>query len=346
MSDTDLDIPAMPADRVLRVAIDDGLAQMKLVGETAGGPIKTLKIPTSIRAASAGGIIDLSGEIIGMYETEEGQRFVCSDELPSEETRHPDFHVSQIDRVLIGHTLLEAGYTGVDRIELLTAMPVDEYFVAGQINRDRIRQKTENLLKSVRAIPEGSREMARIIDVKVGCQAIAAFFDIMFDDEGKVRPGNTPDAIAVVDIGGSTTDVAVVLRGKSIDQGSSGALRRGVLDVHAAFVAGLTKSFGFTPRLSQTAMNRAIRTGKVSLFREEHDVSKILKAAVDDVGGQIMRDVERKIGNAATMDGVVFVGGGAGLFAHVVKHWRGVAIPHDPEFANARGLLKYANSRS
>jgi len=343
-TDNDLNIPPIPANRVLRVAIDDGLAQMKLVGEMQDGSIKTMKIPTAIRSASSGGVIDLSGDLVGMYETEEGSRFVCSADLPGEETRHPDFHVSQIDRVLTRHTLIEAGYTSTDLVELLTALPVDEYFVSGQVNRARIERKMDNLRRGV-SIIGGSANMPVVSEARVGCQAIAAFFDYTLTEEGNSRIGVAPDSVAVVDIGGSTTDIAVVLRGKTIDQGSSGALRRGVLDVHAAFLAGLTKQLGFTPRLSPAAMDRAVRTGKIVLFREEKDVSDILREAVADVGSQIMREVERKIGNAATMDAVIFVGGGAGLFRDVVKNWRGVEIPADPEFANARGLLKYARAR-
>ncbi len=330
---------------ILRVAIDDGLAQMKLVGETPSGSIVTFKIPTAIRSASAGAVIDLSGDMVGMYRTEEGQSFVCSSETRAEETRFPDFHVSQQDRVLIHHALAEAGY-GDDHVEILTALPVDEYFVAGQVNRGRIDLKVSNLLKGI--VPVGRYEpgaWAEIVGVKVGCQGIAAFFDFTLNESGKPNGIGRPDSVAVIDIGGSTTDIAVIMKGTKIDGGSSGAARLGVLDVHAGVRAGLTKRFDFTPSLTPDAMNIAIRTGRVTLFREEHDVSEIVNAAVADIGNQIIREVERKIGNAATLDAVLFVGGGAGLFREVVGNWRGVTIPNDPEFANARGLLKYARSR-
>lgn len=340
---TDLDIPAAPTQAPRLVAVDDGLAQIKLIGEGPEGRQIKQKMPSAIRSASGGGMVDLSGDLVGMYQTEEGSRFVCSADLSGEETRSPDFHVSEIDRVLVRHALVEAGFGG-DRITLLTALPVDEYFRAGEVNRERIDRKMANLKRGV-SIMGGSAQMPQIVDSRVGCQAIAAYFDHTLRDDGRPSGNELPGEAAIVDIGGSTTDVAVVISGKSIDQAASGALRRGVLDVHAAFLEGLTKELGFTPRLSPAAMDRAIRTGRISAFREERDVSAILQAAIQDVGGQIIRDVERKIGNAAMMDAVVFVGGGAGLFADVVRHWRGVTIPDDPEFANARGLLKYAKAR-
>lgn len=324
---------------IIDIAIDDGLARIKLYAHGDEGP-RSWSGYTAVHPASAGATIDLSGELVGMYETEEGQRFVCAADTKTEEMRFPDFHLSQQDRVLIHNALSEAGYGGMD-VRLLTSLPVDEYFVAGQINRDRIRLKSENLMKSVRAIPEGSREMARIVDVKVGCQAIAAFFDTMFDDEGKAF-GRPPESAAVIDIGGSTTDIAVIMNGSRIDGGSSGAVRIGVLDVHGEVKQNLTRELGFQPNLSPAAMDRALRTRNITLWGKPTDISGAINKAIADVAEQIKREIDRKIGNGATLEKIIFVGGGAALFGDIVRRWPNAHVPAEADYANARGLLKYA----
>jgi len=335
------DTNPMPANKtIVDVAIDDGLAQIKLYAHDAGGP-KSWRCHTAVHPASAGATIDLSGELVGMYETSEGQRFVCSaDTANTEEMRFPDFHISQQDRVLIHNALVEAGYGGCD-VRVLTSLPVDEYFVAGQINKDRIEKKRANLLKGVTPVPEGSREMARIVDVKVGCQAIAAFFDAMFDDDGKplARP---PESAAIIDIGGSTTDIAVILGGSRIDGGSSGAIRIGVLDVHTGVRNNLTRELGFDFKTSPAAMDRALRSRNIMLWGKPRDISAAIDKAVTDVAEQIRREIDRKIGNGATLEKIIFVGGGAALFGDIVGHWPNAQVPAEAEYSNARGLLKYA----
>lgn len=328
---------------VLRVAIDDGLAQMKLFGEQVGGGYKALKFPTGVNPAGAGGVVDLEGEMVGMYETEEGERFVCSDSVQTEESRFPDFHVSQINRVLIRHALLKAGYAG-QKIELFTGLPVDEYFTGGNArNAERINRKIANLKRSVTAL-SSNQVPPELISVKVGCQAISAYFDYLLDANGQPVM-EVQETVAVVDIGGSTTDIAVIMGGQNIDGASSGATRIGVLDVHRSLREKLAQALGLTLRLSPKAIDQACRTRQIKLYGELQDISPQVDAAVRETGHAIIREIDRKIGNGATLDKILLVGGGAALFAQFLSRWRNAEMLKDGEFANARGLLKFAKSQ-
>ncbi|MDD2861076.1 MAG: ParM/StbA family protein, partial [Acidiphilium sp.] len=218
------------------------------------------------------------------------------------------------------------------------------YFSGGQVIRTRIDLKIANLKAGI-AMMGSQNPMPRIVDVKVGCQGLAAFFDYTLDDRGKPR-GEALESVVVVDIGGSTTDIVSIVRGgQTIDQSASGAARLGVLDVHTLLTEKLTADLGFPVRLTPAAIDRACRTGQIKINRADRDVSGLVREAVGDVGAQIVREVERRIGKAATVDAVLFVGGGAALFKDVVQHWSGVEVVADGEMANARGLLKYARSR-
>lgn len=333
---------AKVSQKPFRVAIDDGLAQIKLFGEAPDGQFRSLKFATAIKPAGSGGLLDIGGSIINTYETEEGERFVCSDAVKAEEIRFPDFHVSPMNRVLIRHALLAAGYGGT-QVELLTSLPVDEFFAGAARNQGHIDRKVENLGKGVIQVASTAPH-PDLVNIKVGCQAISAFFDYIFDLNGHPTM-EVPEALAIVDIGGSTTDIAVILEGEQIDPNSSGAARVGVLDVHTALREKLEQKFNAVLRLTPKIIDNACRTRKIHLWGETHDIDQLVTDAVREAGQTIMREIDRKIGNGATLDKILLVGGGAALFSEFLGHWRNTTILPDGEFANARGLLKFARTQ-
>jgi len=84
------------------------------------------------------------------------------------------------------------------------------------------------------------------------------------------------------------------------------------------------------------------RTRKVRLRGQDHDVGDIIDRAVEEVGPQLLRAVERQIRDAAEMEQVVVVGGGASLMYPLIKDkYPHAVVADDPEFANARGMMKY-----
>lgn len=327
---------------VFRVAIDDGLAQVKLVGEYPDGKVRTLKFRNSVRSGAAGAVMSMTGDALDQYITEEGNTFSCSDSISTEESRFPGFHVSEIDRVLIRHALLKAGYGGL-RVQLLTSLPVDEYYRAGVRDQRRIDQKMANLMKGV-AKADNQDFPPELEAVRVGCQAISAFFDYIMDDDGALVM-EPPESVAIIDIGGSTTDIAVVLNGDRIDATASGAIRNGVLDVHAAVAAKLARQMESDLRLSPRQVDEACRMRRIKLWGEQREIGTIVDEAVQEVGSTIVREIERKIGVGATLDRIVFTGGGAALFADTLSRWRNTETLANGEFANARGLLKFARSQ-
>jgi plasmid segregation protein ParM len=328
---------------IYRVAIDDGLAQIKLVGEFPGGEVKALKFRNSVKPG-AGGVLSMTGDALDQYVTEEGNTFSCSDSISGEESRFPGFHVSEIDRVLIRHALMRAGYSGL-RVQLLTSLPVDEYYLAGARNQARIEAKMANLMKGVRQAGNAAADDPELEGVQVGCQAISAFFDYILDDDGNMIK-DAPEAVAIVDIGGSTTDIAVILDGERIDAGASGAIRNGVLDVHAAVTAKLARQINEASlRLSPRVIDEACRSRQIKLHGEMREITTLVDDAIQEVGSTIVREIERRIGSGAALDRIIFTGGGAALFFEVLGRWRNNETLRDSEFANARGLLKFARSQ-
>ncbi len=327
------------------VAVDDGYAQMKLYGRAPDGSIIKARIRSSVRAGRSG-IGSVSGEgMLGLYDTEVGP-FTVSEDIESENTQFDGFHTSAMNRALVNHAIRTAGdgvFAGQD-VRLTTGLPVSDFFTSsGFKNDEKITQKTENLMKPIQMISSGVP--ANIVSVDVGCQAVAAWYDYALDDNLEVR-NDIDGEIAIIDIGGRTTDIAIVIDGKSVDHQRSRSTNTGVLNVYNDVSKGLNSKFGLSDDLKLKLIDEAVRTGKIKLWNEIHDVSEIVDNAIKVHQDKIAREVERRINNGATMSAIVFVGGGSALFSKIAGEFRNGVIVEDPEFSNARGLYKFALGKS
>lgn len=331
--------PAAAGTGPLLVAVDDGYARTKLWGEAPGGGVTRFAMRSTVRPGRHG-LTALSGKGgFGSYVTEEGEKFTASEDIEAESTEFDTFHVSTMNRVLVHHALASAGYGGRE-VRLVCGLPVDDFYVDGERNGSRIAAKAANLAKGV-ANAASARPLARIAGIEVGCQAVAAFIDHVTADDLSERE-DPRGRVAVVDVGGRTTDVAVIVNGESLDNRMSGTANVGVLDVYAAVGRAISNRFGFQDQLPVNAIDAAIRTGSVTLWGAEEDVGGIVAEVLREQEAKVAREVERRLGSAASLRNVLFVGGGSALFRGIAEHFRNGVMAEDPEFANARGMHKYA----
>ena len=98
-------------------------------------------------------------------------------------------------------------------MHLITGLPVDQYYKNGAPNQELIGQKIASLAKAVQRVGKGPR-LARIAGQSVISEAIAAFYDALIQPDGEfnaeIEALIARRPIAVMDIGGKTTDLVVV----------------------------------------------------------------------------------------------------------------------------------------
>jgi len=328
-------------NKLLLAAIDDGYAQTKLYGEDETGKIVKFCMRSSVRPGRYGlGAISGTGAV-GLYDTEDGP-FTVSEDVEAENTQFDGFHLSTMNRVLVHHALVGAGYGGKD-VSVIAGLPVADFFLHGFKDEEKVKAKRENLLKPVK-LTSGDGKVATIKDVEIGCQAVAAWVDYALDDEVNERV-EIDGSVAIVDIGGRTTDVATVINGQSVDHARSGTANIGVLDVYKAVEAAIGAKFKIRDRFPINTIDAAVRTGKIPLWGKDNDVSDLVSEIITEHESKIAREVERRIGSGAAMNAVVFVGGGSALFSKIESKFPNGVMLEDPEFANARGLFKYSRYR-
>jgi plasmid segregation protein ParM len=332
-------------DSNLLVAVDDGYAQTKLYTVLPDGTVVKQVRRSSIRTGKQG-IGSINGDgFTGLYEVD-GVGYTVSELIESENTQFDGFHTSVLDRVLVNHALTEANLVNRD-IDLWTGLPVSDYFRNGKKDDDKIALKRQNLLKPVKP---GAPDVIipTIRDVKVGCQAVSAWIDFAMNDDLDLRD-DIDGAIAIVDIGGRTTDIATVIGGETVDHRRSGTDNIGMLDVYAGLSHGIARRWDVRGSLPLADLAAAMRNPNktIKLWGKERDVAAEIDEVMTEHKGLLTRAIERVIGNGASIDKVVFVGGGSALFTDLIKNFpHNGEIVDDPEFANARGLHKYARYRA
>jgi plasmid segregation protein ParM len=319
---------------ILMVGVDDGYAVTKVALQNG----RTFQIPSRARAGVNGLTSFSSGasaEIDGGYEAD-GQSFTVSPLVEGEGTRFDEYPYSPLNRVVIHHALRTAGLAG-KRIQVATGLPVSHFFSGSQPNMEVIRRKKESVKKPVTALSGDA--CAEITSSHVFAEGVVAWIDHAIDQKGQVI-GNMAATAAIVDIGGRTTDCVLVLDGCKVDHARSGTGEIGVLKFQDVIADGIRRKFS-VPDVPVAALEAAVRTGHIRRFGKDVDISDIVDKARKEVGDQILREVSRRIGSGADLECVLFVGGGARIFTDVIDAFPNSAVKPEPEFANARGLLKY-----
>jgi plasmid segregation protein ParM len=321
---------------VVFVGVDDGFRQTKIVTSTG----IQFSIPSLARSGFA--LTAIGGEDAGTggYETENRQ-FTVDAEIDGEDTRFDDYAVSDINRVLVNHVIQLAGLSG-QSIRLATGLPFEKFFMPGasEPNQALINRKKNNLAIEVRPLTGALPPC--IVGQQVTAQGLAAYVEYLTDDLGNIRAGVDPSApVAILDIGGRTTDVVTVFGGGKLDHQVSGTGNVGNSDVYDHNENALKSKFQVS-RIRQATLDRVARDQRIRLRGQDHDITDLVGAAVDAVGSQIIREIKRSIGDAAEMESVLLVGGGAVLMERLIrKEFPHSHVPADPEYANAKGMLKY-----
>ena len=331
----------MKKEDIVFAVVDDGFRQMKTLSSLGYEDTFASMARTGFTLSSMGKEQDDAG--LGGYETNSRQ-FTVDPDIDGEDTRFDDYAVSDINRVLVHHALHRAGLSG-KKIILGTGLPFQIYFNEDNtVNQKLLDRKVENL--SIEVKPLNGAAAPVIVSQMVFAQGLSACIDHVTDEKGNYRSDFDRSApIAVVDIGGRTTDSVVLLGGDKVDHSVSGTGNIGISNVYDKIGADLRSEFNVSS-IRLVTIENAVRTGKIRFRGQEHDISKVIQAAVREVGPQIMREVQRRIGDAAEMSEVLLVGGGATLMEDVMReYYPHCVVPKNPEFANARGMLKFIQFR-
>ena len=318
------------------VGLDDGYAYTKVALPDG----RLFVIPSRGRTGQAGVTwIHQGQQRIFEYETEDAQYSVG--EVDGAPTHFEGYPWSGLNRVITQHALQEAGLAG-RTVHAVSGLPVSAFYrKSGDRRQETITKKQESLKQSVH--PMSDVLPASIAFHEVIPEALAAWYDyVIVEKDGKAvldeKQLSVP--VAIVDIGGRTTDY-VVVKNQGILHASSGSLQCGMLDVKQHVANGIQEQFDLET-LSEQLVAQAVDSKVVRLQGKDHDVAVLVDAAKREVVERIHAETRRQLGLGVELDRILFVGGGTvALTDHIANWFPHQAIAEHPAFANARGMLKY-----
>ncbi|HEP6430541.1 TPA: ParM/StbA family protein [Burkholderia cenocepacia] len=329
-----------PEGEVRFAGTDDGHDGIKIVTDDW----RQIHVPSRITRGAD--LISLNDADDNVYEGPDGTLYAVSPTLPYFDTTFSDYALSDINLVLVHHALAKAGLGG-QRVNLVTGLPVGDYYVANRPNVDFISRKVAHLRENTVRNKNESVALATIVKHNVVSEAIAAFFDLLLDREGNQRDDVAEmvaaGGIAIIDIGGKTTDTAVVMNGgRDVDGKRSGTDPIGGLSLNKAVENQLKAEFSVSA-LNPAQVDRAVREGVLRLYGKDHDCRAIVDKQKSELAKQIIAATHRKMRDASDLERVFFVGGTVLLLRDQLEElYQHAEFVDDPQFANARGMLKAA----
>ncbi len=327
-----------PIDLNQFVVIDNGYADHKAVKwlRQDDGTLTIVETLYPSRAVMGASNISIDGQSTGVYRVND-QDFTVSPNVKNPMSiRGKQYGYSDLNTALVTHSLIAQGFGG-QQIVLGTGLPFDQFFKNGQ--RDEpFHQKVINALKTT-VEPRSDDIPATIAHHYLFPEAVAAYADWAMDVHGHSVQA-IQSGIVVVDIGGNTTDITSIDPDNNINLEYSGTVKQGVLNVKALLDKLLCHQFD-VDSLSPVALEQAIRTHECAIFGRLSDVSAQVIEAKRQTTQIIMTFVTELIGDAANVDCILLVGGGAECLKDALTTYPHVVIPSRPQFANARGMLKF-----
>lgn len=333
------------------VGADDGHDSIKLVARrlTDNVPATKLMMPSKVvRGARAVSLVGEAGP--GGVYTAGGETYTVGDALGGNDiidTRTIGYPTHAINRILVQDAMIRAKLGGCD-VHLVTGLPVSDYYRNGKPNADLIEAKKLNIASDDIKPMSSVVQPARIIGRHVACEAVAAIYDMAIKDDGSddtdfLRLLETAP-MGVIDIGGKTIDLAVVNLSNGspqIDIHRTSSIDFGMLRMQDLVRRELAQTHSID-EISPRALFRVLAEGRLLVSGEDIDVSKTVQTAIAKIMPDMTDRLKSSWNKAHDLCKIVVVGGGAHLLASEIKQslYRHAEMAKDPEYANARGMLK------
>jgi plasmid segregation protein ParM len=341
---------------LLTIAVDDGFAHTKVWdGETQQGTfLASVARPGAHITAR---LLSSQPSIDPGYETDEGE-YTVGDGLVGAQTAHfDDYPFSGMNRAIVMHAIREHGLRFPELnlsnrpLKVITGLPLQAYYRhGGEKDKDRVERKRAALLGPLRA-RDGSA-LPTIEQHEVMPEGLAAWVDYILDVDGQAKEDVLETAVGVVDVGGRTTDLAVILPGQTIDHARSTSVEVGMAQALGDLQQALLQDKAITaltsrPVITPRHLQKALETGQITMYGQMVNVQSVVEKALETLARRLVTDIQRVLGSASDLESIWFVGGGAkALMNHplLIKVYPHMRVPDEPSFSNARGFWKFHGS--
>lgn len=281
---------------------------------------------------------DIGGSSVP-YSVMEGLPFGQNNMLV--DTQNLEFKTDPANCVLVHAMLHHMGLSG-QKVKLLCTSPLQRFFHSnGEVNSEYISKRNENLKTQVKT-KDG--QMVEVVSVEQVPEGFSTYLSLLHNyDPGKrsikIDTQLMKQDILILDFGGQSLDVAVMVGGKLMSQQSYTEEGVGMLRIHNDLMSYLKS---YRRNIDRPEMNRIIETG--TFFTDKRQTNEI---SVQDHVDKVVRDVlsagidrVSKRTPFNNFDKIVASGGSAkSLARHLQNLIPEIEFVKDPLFANGEGAM-------
>lgn len=235
--------------------------------------------------------------------------------------------------LLFVSALMRIDKSACEPAAVVTGLPVSHY------TQERVRQ-VQDLLGHAHDVRISSGEaLVKVEKIKVIPQPFGSFFDLILNDEGKLKdPDKIRDRVGIIDIGFQTTDLALAT--PQFIESSSGSLDVGVRSIADQLSRDLSRKYSIT--LDTTEAEEALRHKSVRIFGESVDLGDMIAERTREVAELILSYAHSLWGRGERLNRLILAGGGANILRSYFSTYPNLQVPEEPSLSNVRGYLKLA----
>ena len=321
-----------------RVIVDEGSSFVKaqIVGDNASTIIFPSRVLNKkVRDMTTGTLVsDRCYMVDGSYYT-----VMPSTDEPQTTSNGEEFQTSAINMVLV-HDALRLMGLGGQNVDLTVTLPIKLFFAGDDgFNRELIIRKKARLVSDIKHI--NSHDIAKVSSVTVRPEGYSIALDAILDDNGELKKQFEDIVkIFVVDIGGTTTDMALMTMEGSVERWTSS--RNAVFPLREDIENCLVSAMDLD-EVNISTMDKILTTG----FLGQHDVNDVVTSCAKRQAQGIIKDMNSFAGSMSSIDLLVIAGGGAYTIGqHIRNNFQNVptVIPNQPELSVMRGYEKFARA--
>ena len=315
-----------------KVGVDAGCAYIKVVAFDDNNQL--IKSATPSISVPGKPIIDMEGIKSLSYMCDGQQWSINSNSSKYKDTRFPDYPYDQQNTVLMHHGIQLAGIEN-DEIQLATCIPLNDYYNDMELNKARKRDACQKVVSSNDGIKLPTIQHRLTVP-----EGLSGWIDMCFNFNGDKKSGMPTNDVGLIDIGGRTTDIAVV-RGLDIYADTISTIPLGYLDVMANLNELINAKYKDSGKFALSDLERALQEKKIEIASGKiEDIGNLADQAISIFTDSLFREISGVIGNAGQLSGTCYFGGGVFHIQDIIKKQEKVFIPEDPQFCNAIGALK------
>jgi plasmid segregation protein ParM len=235
--------------------------------------------------------------------------------------------------LLLVSALMRIDKSAAEPAAIVTGLPVNHY------TQERVRQVQDLLSHSDNVRISSGEALVKVEKIKVIPQPFGSFFDLILNDEGKLKdPEKIRQRVGIIDIGFQTTDLALAT--PQFIESSSGSLDVGVRSVANQLSRDLSRKYSIT--LDTTEAEEALRQKSVKIFGESVDLSDMIAERTREVAELILSYAHSLWGRGERLNRLILAGGGANIFRSYFSTYPNLYVLEEPSLSNVRGYLKLA----